>query len=47
MKDLIMSQTGFWTAFTILFMIIVLGWFFKKMISLSKQKPTPLEFEDD
>jgi len=47
MKEMMMSQMGFWTAFTILFMIIVMAWFIKKMIKLSKQKPAPLEYEDD
>lgn len=38
MKDLLMSQMGFWVAFTILFMLIVMGWFVYKMTKLSKQK---------
>jgi hypothetical protein len=46
MKDLIMSQMGFWSAFTMLFMFGVMGWFIYKMVKLSKQKPTPLDKED-
>lgn len=43
MKDLIFSQSGFWVAFTIIFMIVVLGWFFMKMVKLSKQSRVPLD----
>ncbi len=47
MKDILFSQIGFWSAFTIIFMIVVLGWFFIKMMKLSKQKQTPLNYDDD
>lgn len=39
MKDLIMSPMGFWTAFTMLFMFIAMGWFIYKLNKLSKQPP--------
>jgi len=38
MSDLIMSQTGFWSAITIGFIFIVMAWFFYKMVKLSKPK---------
>jgi len=47
MKDLMMSQMGFWVAFSIIFMIVGLWWFAVKMIKLSKEKPTPLSYDDD
>ncbi len=43
MKDILFSQIGFWSAFTIIFMIVVLGWFFMKMVKLSKQDRIPLD----
>ncbi len=39
MSDLLMSQMGFWTAFTILFILLVMGWFIYKVTKLSGQKP--------
>ena len=39
MTDLLMSQMGFWTAFTIIFMFVVMGWFIYKVVKLSGQKP--------
>jgi len=39
MKELLMSQMGFWTAFTILFILVVMGWFFYKVAKLSAEKP--------
>ena len=44
-----MSNTlmWFWTSFTIAFMLVVMGWFIYKMVKLSKQESTPLEYEDD
>jgi len=44
-----MSNTliWFWSGFTIVFMLVVMGWFIYKMVKLSKQKSTPLEYEDD
>ncbi len=39
MKDLLMSQMGFWTAFTILFILVVMAWFFYKVAKLSGEKP--------
>jgi len=46
MKDILFSQIGFWSAFTIIFMIVVLSWFFNKMVKLSKQPRVPLDEED-
>jgi flagellar biogenesis protein FliO len=43
MKDILLSQIGFWSAFTIIFMIVVLSWFFMKMVKLSKQDRVPLD----
>lgn len=40
MKDLLMSEMGFWSAFTILFVLVVMSWFFYKVIKLSGEKPT-------
>ena len=45
MKDMFMSQTGFWTAFTIIFILVLMAWFIYKMYKLSGQKP-PLSNED-
>jgi len=44
-----MSNTliWFWSGFTIVFMIVVMAWFIYKMAKLSKEKPKPLEYEDD
>lgn len=39
MSDLLLSQTGFWTAFTMIFMFVVMGWFIYKLTKLSGQKP--------
>lgn len=39
MADLLMSQTGFWTAFTMIFMFVVMGWFVYKVAKLSGKKP--------
>ncbi len=39
MRDLLMTQMGFWTAFTIIFIIVVTGWFIYKVAKLSGQKP--------
>ena len=47
MKDILMSQIGVWSAFTILFMLIAMGWFIYKMIKLSKQKSLPLDYDDE
>jgi hypothetical protein len=38
MKELLYSQMGFWSAFTLLFIIIVMGYFVYKMIKLSGSK---------
>lgn len=38
MMDLLMSETGFWVAFTILAMVVAMVWFFFKVMSLSKPK---------
>ncbi len=48
-KESSMSNTliWFWSGFTIVFMLVVMGWFIYKMVKLSKQKSTPLEYEDD
>ncbi len=46
MRDMLMSQTGFWVSFTILFVLIVMAWFFFKMLKLSKEKRIPLEEKD-
>lgn len=46
MKDILFSQSGFWVAFTIIFMIVALGWFFMKMSKLSKQPRVPLNEKD-
>jgi hypothetical protein len=46
MKDILFSQIGFWSAFTIIFMIVALGWFFNKMVKLSKQTRVQLEEKD-
>lgn len=43
MSDMLMSQMGFWTAFTIIFILVLMAWFIAKMAKLSKQKPTKLE----
>lgn len=39
MKDLLMSQMGFWTAFTIIFIFGVMVWFIYKLNKLSKLPP--------
>lgn len=39
MSDLLMSQMGFWTAFTIIFIFGVMAWFIYKVAKLSGQKP--------
>jgi len=39
MSDLLMSQMGFWTAFTIIFILAVMAWFIYKVAKLSGQKP--------
>ena len=38
MSDLLMSQTGFWTAVTIGFIFVVMAWFIYKMVKLSAPK---------
>ncbi len=38
MSELIMSQTGFWTAVTIGFIFLVMAWFIYKMVKLSAPK---------
>ena len=40
MKDLLMTEMGFWSAFTILFIIVLMTWFVIKVNKLSKEKPT-------
>ena len=40
MFDLLMSQMGFWTAFTIIFIFVVMAWFIYKVAKLSGQKPS-------
>jgi len=44
---MLMSQTGFWVAFTILFMLIAMAWFIYKMVKLSKEKSIPLKEEKE
>lgn len=39
MSDLLMSQTGFWTAVTLGFIFLVMAWFIYKMVKLSGTKP--------
>ncbi len=46
MSDIMMSQTGFWVAFSIIFMIVSITWFFLKMVKLSKQDRVPLDDEE-
>ena len=43
MSDIMMSQTGFWVAFSIVFMVVAITWFFLKMVKLSKQDRVPLD----
>jgi len=38
MSDLIMSQTGLWTAVTLGFIFGVMAWFIYKMVKLSAPK---------
>ncbi len=38
MSDLVMSQTGLWTAVTIGFIFVVMAWFIYKMVKLSGPK---------
>jgi hypothetical protein len=38
MSDLLMSQTGLWTAITLGFIFVVMAWFLYKMVKLSGQK---------
>jgi len=40
MKDLLMTQMGFWTVFTIVFIIVLMAWFVIKVNKLSKEKST-------
>ncbi len=47
MKEMLMSQMGFWVSFTILFMLIAMSWFIYKMVKLSKQKGVPLKEENE
>ena len=47
MKEMLMSQMGFWVSFTILFILVVMGWFVYKMINLSKEKSIPLKEENE
>ena len=37
-SDLVLSQTGFWTAVTIGFIFGVMAWFIYKMVKLSEPK---------
>ncbi len=39
MKEMLMSQMGFWSAFTIVFILVLMSWFIYKMYKLSGQKP--------
>jgi hypothetical protein len=39
MKEILFSQIGFWSAFTILFILVVMAWFVYKMVKLSGEKP--------
>lgn len=43
MSDLLMSPMGFWSAFTIIFMFVAMGWFIYKVTKLSGQKPSEPE----
>lgn len=43
MSNLLMSQTGFWTAFTIVFIVLVMAWFIYKVAKLSGQKPPKVD----
>lgn len=47
MKDILFSQIGFWSVFTIIFIIVALSWFFMKMAKLSKQDRVPLDEKED
>jgi len=47
MSDIFMSQIGLWSAFTIIFILIVMSWFFMEMIKLSKQDRVPLDEKED
>ena len=38
MKELLYSQMGFWSAFTLLFIIILMSYFVYKMVKLSGKK---------
>jgi len=38
MLDFMMSETGLWVTVTIVFMIVVMSWFFYKMVKLSAPK---------
>ena len=40
MKELLFSQMGFWSAFTLIFILAVMGWFFYKVMKLSKESPS-------
>lgn len=37
MKEILFSQMGFWSAFTIVFIFIAMGYFVFKMVQLSGQ----------
>jgi len=38
MKELLFSTMGFWTVFTIAFIVILMGWFIYKVMRLSQKK---------
>ena len=39
MSDLLFTQMGFWTVFTLGFILVLMVWFVFKVMKLSKQNP--------
>lgn len=47
MKDILFSQIGFWSIFTLLFIIAAMAYFVYKMVKLSKEKQVDLDTKED
>ncbi|MGV6809438.1 MAG: hypothetical protein ACWA5U_06145 [bacterium] len=47
MLDLIFSESGFWTIFTLVFIMVFFGFLVKKAVTLTKEKPRPIVLKED
>ena len=45
--EILKSEMGFWSAFTIVFILVAMGYFVVKMVQLSGKKQVPLDTTTD